>query len=204
MQYTGTINATGWSSVLIALRNIALLLVCLLFVIPGSGHGESESEQFSASTYLGYSFGMGKMFRDSETVTSRSSSTAGASFGAIFHYSVGLRTQIGLELMLQDYTYEFETLGNPVNSSGKMRTDILLHGMLSLTQSDNYAVHLTLGVGYYDFGDGGAGFNAGMMYRGSDLSGTAIFVAPRIHFSLSDSGDLYQMMQLAVGIRLPL
>ncbi len=188
------------------MRRTLLIVVTLSLALAVSASSQDLTDQMLVSGYLGYSLGFGDYFEDYETPVVKIENSAGFSFGASFHYWMREKCAIGGEIMFQSYGSDTELKqGAPAGAKGDGGStdfNLLITGLHALEYTDDASIFLTGGIGLYDAGGMKFGLNAGAIYRKMVTEDIGIYVMPRLHLVFAN--DMYELVQLAVGIQIPL
>ncbi len=189
------------------MKRIIILATAICFGLAISALAQEPVDltgEMMASGYLGYSIGLGDMFKDYTEAYYEYSAGAGLSLGGTFHYGLKENIMLGGELMIQSYKFESEYKGTPVPgvelgefSDSETEVNILATGLYAMNYTDEKSFFLTGGVGFYDSGGMKLGLNAGIVYSMEVSPKISIFGMPRFHIVFAD--DTFELLQLAVG-----
>ncbi len=189
-------------------RILITLGILFLFAMPSSfaQFNNDLTGQMLIGGYLGYSFGMGDVFKDYEDDYVKVTTSAGIGFGGTFYYGVKENMMVGGELMFQHYGGEVTTKASNQyytyageGGSGATKLSILANGLYAFNSTDDAGFFLCAGVGLYDYGGMKLGLNAGVLYRKLISDKLYLYGQPRFHLILASS--TFELLQLAVGIQ---
>lgn len=204
------------------MRKLIVVLMVMLLVSGVSAFGQGLKGKMAISGYGGYSIGMGDAFKDYESFNYKYSSSAGITFGGMFHYGVTEKMMVGGELMMQSYKFEGEYKGGSIlddylkrgtlgKTSGiqqgvdlsysdtETKLNFLASALYALNYTEETAFYLIFGAGFYDFGDTEIGFNGGLMYTKQISPSMDLFGAPRFHVVMAD--ETVMLLQLTAGVQ---
>ena len=183
------------------MKKIVLTAILVFFVV-ATGNAQNLMGKMLSGGYLGYSFGMGDQFDDYEGSGYKAEFNAGFSLGGQFFYGFSEKFMIGGELMLQSYSFKVDYNEGPDYDDSELKFAILGNVLYPINYTDEKALFLIGGLGFYDRDDLGLGFNAGIMYRFAIGENLYFFGMPRLHFLFADPSG--QMIQIAVGLQYPI
>lgn len=190
------------------MKSTITLLSALLLLTAASAWGQGLRGDMSVTAYAGWSLGFGDDFDDYQLGGFDYSSSAGLTFGGIFHYRLNEMMAVGGELMMQSYKEEREASAEHADvpyylsreySDTDSRLNFLFNGAYTLRYDEETGFYLLFGGGLYDTGETEIGINGGISYT-KQLTPTLNLVgAPRLHLILAD--ETVMLLQLTVGVQ---
>lgn len=184
------------------MKKTIAIVMALLVIASVSAFGQGVKGQMRITGYGGYSLGFGDAFKDYNVPPVKVTSSAGLTFGGMFHYGVTDKLLVGGEVMFQSYKAKTEItgaysqyFGYASGSATDTKANFLGNAMYAFNYDDAKAIFLIVGAGIYD---SDFGINGGFAYT-KQLSPTwYLYVAPRLHIVFS-SGATAMLLQLAAG-----
>lgn len=183
---------------------LTLLLLAGLMLLGGSAFAQGPAGTMMITGYGGYTLGFGEYFDDYDFELYKWSSSAGICFGGVFHYFINDMFAVGGELYMQSYSSDWEYTGPTAGffsgtdgSSSDTELNFLFNALYPMNYSEEQAIYLMFGGGFYEFGDSEVGVHGGIAWHKALSPNIDLVITPRLHVVFADKTVM--MVQVTAG-----